>query len=90
MELRDRRLNNWWQDKLNAEMEKHFPDIIAHCTLVESYKVDGWNDGTTTLYGVYQLGVKYTRCVFPDYGEPKAKTVTPVFAHVGWETPNAD
>lgn len=86
MDIIERKLTQFWQDALNSQMEKHFPNIIATETLVSAWKVDGWNDGTSTLHGVYQFGVRYTMCVFADYEEPKKKRVTPIFEHTGWDS----
>jgi hypothetical protein len=83
-EIKKTVLDNWWQDKLNNLMEKHYPKIIGHYCLVSSWKRDGWNDGTTTLFGVYQSGTKYRRCSFPDYGVPSSAPVYPTFEHTGW------
>ena len=84
-DLRKPELSPWWQEKLNAAMEKNFPEIIGHWSLVDAWKEDGWNDGTTTLFGVYQSGVKFRQCRFPDYGEPTTEAVRPAFRHIGWE-----
>lgn len=86
-ELRKPSLSDWWQDRLNEAMEKHYPEIIGYWSLVDAWKVDGYNDGTTTLYGVYQRGVNYRLCTFPDYGESKTYPVHPKFEHTGWENP---
>lgn len=86
-DLRKPSLDPWWQNKLNGLMEKHFPEIIGHWTLADAWKVDGWdgwNDGTTILFGVYQSGVKFRMCQFPDHKEPTTKPVHPVFEHTGW------
>lgn len=85
VELRKRGLSNYWQDQLNKRMEKHFPEIIEGFSLVDAWKADGWNDGTTTLFGVYQFGVSYRLFSFPDYGEPASEAVTPKIEHTGWE-----
>jgi len=89
-DLRRPALSLWWQDRLNDAMEKHFPGIIGHWSLVDAWKVDGWNDGTTTLCGVYQSGVKFRMCRIPDHGEPTTDPVRPVFEHTGWENPIKD
>ena len=79
-------LNNFWLDSLSNHMEKHYPDVIGYMVLVDHWKIDGWNDGTTTLYGVYESdNGGYFLCSFPDYGEPQKKTVTPQYEHVGWQ-----
>tara|TARA_R110002167_G_scaffold145911_1_gene337101 strand:- start:206 stop:475 length:270 start_codon:yes stop_codon:yes gene_type:complete len=84
--LRGITLDDWWQDQLNKEMERHYPETIGQGRLVESYKIDGWNDGTSTLYGVYEFGgAFYVQCIFADYAEPKHRIVNPVFEHVGWK-----
>ena len=83
--IQDRRLDPFWQDSLNAMMEKTFPDVVGDGILVQSWKQDGWNDGTTTLFGVYMYRDLYTMCVFPDYREPYSRTVKPRFEHTGWD-----
>lgn len=84
-DLRKPSLSDWWQNRLNEKMEAHYPDVIGYCDLVDSWKQDGWNDGTTTLIGVYRdnEGV-YRECRFPDYGETTSQIVHPRFEHVGW------
>ena len=82
--LRKLDLGGWWQDKLNNAMEQHYPATIGQGKLVDSYKVDGFNDGTSTLYGVYEFGGAYVQCIFADYAEPKRRIVNPVIKHVGW------
>ena len=77
-------LSPFWLNALSNRMEQHFPDIIGDGELVDHWKVDGWNDGTTTLYGVYFHEI-YVRCAFPDYGEPRCEGVTPRFEHTGWK-----
>lgn len=86
-ELRKSVLSEWWQDKLNRAMERHYPEIIGNWSLVDAWKVDGYNDGTTTLFGVYQIGVNYRLCAFPDCGDPRTHPVRPKFEHTGWENP---
>lgn len=83
-QLRKGNLSDWWLDQLSKNMEKHFPEVIGMGTLVDHWKIDGWNDGTTTLIGVYKSGNAYYQCLFPDYGEPSRKEVRPVFKHTGW------
>ena len=78
-------LSSFWQDSLNRKMEKNYSDIIGSWCLVSSWKVDGWNDGTTTLHGVYKSGDVFVMYSFPDYGEPSKSHVKPVFEHTGWE-----
>lgn len=87
VDLRKPKLNNWWLDRLCRNMETHYPDIIGTYSLIDHWKQDGCNDGTTTLFGVYQFGTKYRMCKFPDYGEPSMTTVQPKFEHTGWEKP---
>ena len=84
-DLRKPSLNDWWQDVLNERMGTHYPDVIGFGVLVDSWKRDGWNDGTTTLFGVYRdnEGV-YRECRFPDYGEATSRIVQPRFEHTGW------
>lgn len=89
-DLRKSRLDAWWQDKLNSAMEKHYPKIIEAYSLVDAWKRDGWNDGTTTLFGVYQFGTQYRMCSFPDYGEPENVPAQPKFEHTGWYDPSKD
>ena len=84
VEIKKPRLDDWWQDKLNNMMEEHYPEVIGESVLVASWKRDGWNDGTTALFGVYQLGSLYRRCCFPDYGEPENVPVQPTIEHTGW------
>ena len=82
-EFRKGSLSPFWLDSLSKQMEGHFPDIIGHGQLVDHWKVDGWNDGTTTLCGVY-FREAYVRCAFPDYGKPTSEVVLPRFEHTGW------
>jgi hypothetical protein len=84
MELRKFKMTPFWQNALNDRMEEHYPDIIGSQHLVDAWKRDGWNDGTATLYGVYQQGDQYTICIFADYSEPEKKKVTPKIEHTGW------
>lgn len=80
-------LSGWWLDRLSERMEKHYPDVIGHGVLVDAWKVDGWNDGTSTLYGVYKIGdsdAGYIQCVFADYSDPVKRQVKPKFEHTGW------
>ena len=84
MDLRGGSLSNWWLDKLSDLMEEVYPDIIGHGELIDHWKRDGWNDGTTTLFGVYRVDGVYRRCSFPDYGEPASETVQPLIEHTGW------
>ena len=85
LELRKPALNARGQERLNQKMEAHYPDVIGLCELADSWKLDGWNDGTTTLFGVYRdnEGV-YRECRFPDYGEATSRVVRPRFEHVSW------
>lgn len=85
LSLKQHKLDGWWQDRLNKNMEKHFPDIIGDWNLVSSWKIDGWNDGTSTLQGVYERNKTFKMCSFPDYLQPTCELVRPVFAHVAWE-----
>ena len=89
-DLREPSLSPWWQDKLNDLMEQHFPEIIGHWSLVDAWKVDGWNDGTATLFGVYQSGVKFRLCKFPDYADPTTEPARPILEHTGWHNPIND
>lgn len=81
-------LSNWWLDRLTEETVKHFPEVVGDPPttkhLVDCWKVDGWNDGTATLHGMYLCGQDYVLCSFPDYGEPEKRYVFPVFEHTGW------
>jgi hypothetical protein len=83
--LKQVKLDDWWQDRLDESMKKHFEDIIGEWQLISSWKVDGWNDGTSTLHGVYEKGGIFKLCAFPDYLAPTCELVQPVFAHVAWE-----
>ena len=83
--LKDGKLSVWWRNKLSALMEKHYPDVIGSGALTDHWKRDGWNDGTTTLHGVYLVDDVYHLCVFPDYQDHFRKVVTPKFEHTGWE-----
>ena len=85
MELSEPSLSDWWQDALDKKVEHFYPEVIGNNFLVDSWKTDGWNDGTTTLYGVYQCGGKYLMCSFPDYMSPSCTEVEPKFEHTGWE-----
>jgi hypothetical protein len=85
MDIPKKTLKPFWQDSLNAMMEKTFFDVIGDGILVQSWKQDGWNDGTTTLFGVYLCGAQYVMCVFPDYEKPRSSIVKPRFEHVGWD-----
>lgn len=89
MDLIKEPLSTFWQDQLSNKMEEHFPDIIGHGELVDHWKVDSWNDGTTTLCGVYFREV-YVRCTFPYYGEPSSEVVTPRFEHTGWDVEKSE
>ena len=83
--LKSGTLSDWWLDKLSEKMEVAYPDIIGHGRIVDHWKVDGWNDGTTTLTGVYKLDGEFWVCCFPDYGSPSKHTVKPRYAHTGWQ-----
>lgn len=83
-DLRKGSLSDWWLVRLSEKMEKHYPDIIGYGTLVDHWKIDGWNDGTVTLFGVYEHEGKFKRCSFPDYGEPGVADVFPRVEHTGW------
>ena len=89
-DLRKPTLSRWWQDRLNNAMEDNFPEVIGCWSLVDAWKTDGWNDGTTTLFGVYQYGENFRMCSFPDYGKPTTEPVFPVFEHTGWKNPLSD
>ena len=88
--LRKPSLSPSWQDALNRKMEKHYPRVIENWSLVDAWKQDGWNDGTTTIFGVYQSGVKYRMCVFPPYGRPSSTPANPIFEHTGWAGPDTE
>jgi len=83
-ELRKGSLSSWWIDQLSTQMEKLYPDIIGHYYLVDHWKRDGWNDGTTTLFGVYEKDGQFVQVSFPDYGDATKDDVTPKFEHTGW------
>jgi len=89
-DVRKPSLDAWWQDRLNSAMEDHYPNLIGKYNLVDAWKCDGWNDGTTTLFGVYQFGTQYRMCSFPDYGEPENVPALPKFEHTGWYNPIKD
>lgn len=78
-------LSDWWLNQLNSLMDKHYPDIKTACQLVDYWKQSGWNDGTVTLYAVYELGGVYVQVSFPDYGPPCKNIVKPMFEHTGWQ-----
>jgi len=78
------KLDPFWGDMLSDRMERTFPDVIGHGELVRSWKQDGWNDGTSTIYGVYLVDGVYNLCTFPDYQKPSCIKVVPHFEHAGW------
>jgi hypothetical protein len=81
-------LSEFWLDELSESMEKHYPQIVGEGKLVDHWKIDGYNCGTTTLFGVYSIGTTYYQCTFPDYRAPTKKEVTPKFEHTGWAEEN--
>ena len=84
IKIRKSGLSDWWLDNLSDRMHEHFPDIIGTGDLIDCWKRDGWNDGITTLFGVYKVD-SFFQCSFPDYAEPECVTVNPIFKHTGWE-----
>ena len=84
--IKEIRLSPFWQEALNNRMAKSFPDVIGEGVLVQSWKQDGWNDGTATLFGVYLYRGAYIMCAFPDYEEPRSHAVAPRFEHTGWDS----
>ena len=82
--LKSGTLSAWWLDRLSELVEINFPDVIGCGELTDHWKVDGWNDGTTTLFGVYKVGEFYWMCKFPDYAEGESVLVNPKFEHTGW------
>ena len=83
--LRAGRLNTFWQDRLRSEFGKHFPLVSQFSKLIDHWKIDGFNDGTTTIYGVYDIGDKeYWMLTVPDYAEISWAPVVPRIKHVGW------
>jgi hypothetical protein len=86
VEMRKPKLTGRMQDKLNHLMEEHYPDIIGNWSLVDAWKHEGgYDDWPITLFGVYQSGVHYRLCSFPDHGTPLMQSVTPKFEHTGWQ-----
>ena len=85
VKLKDRAFDQFWKSQLDVRMEENFPDVIGYCGLVDCWKVDGWNDGTTTIYAVYKSdGGIFVQCEFADYNEPEKTKVEPVIEHTGW------
>jgi hypothetical protein len=82
--LRKGVLSTFWLKSLVERAEKHFTDVTARGTLVDHWKQDGWNDGTTTLFGVWNCDGTYYLCAFPDYDTPTKHVVQPRIEHVGW------
>ena len=61
-------LSEFWAKALINGASKAFPGVFDTAPLIESWKVDGYNDGTVTLYGIFRTGPDtYERITLPDY-----------------------
>ena len=69
-------LSEFWAKALIDGTRKAFPDVFDTAPLIESWKVDGYNDGTATLFGIFQTGPDtYERVTLPDYQPATRETV---------------
>jgi hypothetical protein len=82
-DLRSGSLDKFFLDMLMRNVAETYPHLLK-LALVDHYKIDGWNDGTATLFGVFGGNGEFWRVQFPDYREPTIGKVSPEFAHVGW------
>jgi hypothetical protein len=78
-------LTHFWM-KLAQDRAARSVDGFADMTIVDSWKVDGYNDGTATLVLVCEkLDGSFVRIDMPDYSPPEVRPVVrKVVTHEVW------